>query len=100
LLNDLFIPVHFEVGYEFCFLDQLLLVLLELELFFSQQGFPSWLADIAGETLELSLEPAIEVDLIGLYVKRPYPLGLKCDTITSPRRLVTTFLTSNSTEFK
>jgi hypothetical protein len=58
LLNDLFIPVHFEVGYEFCFLDQLLLVLLELELFFSQQGFPSRLADIAGETLELSLEPA------------------------------------------
>jgi hypothetical protein len=31
------------------------------------------------------------------YVKRPNPLGLKCDTITSPRRLVTTFLTSNST---
>jgi hypothetical protein len=33
-------------------------------------------------------------------MKRPDPLGLKCDTITSPRRLVTTFLTSNSTEFK
>jgi hypothetical protein len=33
-------------------------------------------------------------------VKRPNPLGLKCDTITSPRRLVTTFLTSNSTEFQ
>ena len=33
-------------------------------------------------------------------VKRPNPLGLKCDTITSPRRLVTTFLTSNSTEFE
>jgi hypothetical protein len=33
-------------------------------------------------------------------LKRPDPLGLKCDTITSPRRLVTTFLTSNSTEFK
>jgi hypothetical protein len=29
-------------------------------------------------------------------MKRPDPLGLKCDTITSPRRLVTTFLTSNS----
>jgi hypothetical protein len=28
------------------------------------------------------------------------PLGLKCDTITSPRRLVTTFLTSNSIEFE
>jgi hypothetical protein len=24
-------------------------------------------------------------------VKRPNPLGLKCDTITSPRRLVNTF---------
>jgi hypothetical protein len=33
-------------------------------------------------------------------MKRPEPLGLKCDTITSPRRLVTTFLTSNSTEFE
>jgi hypothetical protein len=33
-------------------------------------------------------------------MKRPDPLGLKCDTITSPRRLVTTFLTSNSTEFE
>jgi hypothetical protein len=32
------------------------------------------------------------------FVKRPDPLGLKCDTITSPRRLVNTFLTSNSTE--
>jgi hypothetical protein len=29
-------------------------------------------------------------------LKRPDPLGLKCDTITSPRRLVTTFITSNS----
>jgi hypothetical protein len=33
-------------------------------------------------------------------MKRPDLLGLKCDTITSPRRLLTTFLTSNSTEFK
>jgi hypothetical protein len=33
----------------------------------------------------------------GAKLKRPNPLGLKCDTITSPRRLVTTFLTSNST---
>jgi hypothetical protein len=32
-------------------------------------------------------------------MKRPDPLGLKCDTITSPKRLVTTFLTSNNTEF-
>ena len=34
------------------------------------------------------------------HLKRPDPLGLKCDTITSPRRLVNTFLTSNSTEFE
>jgi hypothetical protein len=34
------------------------------------------------------------------HLKRPDPLGLKCDTITSPRRLVTTFLTSNSTKFE
>jgi hypothetical protein len=33
-------------------------------------------------------------------LKRPDPLGLKCDTITSLRRLVTAFLTSNSTEFE
>jgi hypothetical protein len=35
-----------------------------------------------------------------MLLKRPSPLGLKCDTITSHRRLVTTFLTSNSTEFE
>jgi hypothetical protein len=29
------------------------------------------------------------------YLKRPDPLGSKCDTITSPRRLVITFITSN-----
>jgi hypothetical protein len=33
-------------------------------------------------------------------MKRPDPLGLKCETITSPKRLVTTFLTSNSTKFR
>jgi hypothetical protein len=33
-------------------------------------------------------------------LKRPDPLGLKCDTITSPRRLVTTSFTSYSTEFR
>jgi hypothetical protein len=37
---------------------------------------------------------------VTLHLKRPDPLGLKCGTITSPRRLVTTFLTSNSTEFE
>ena len=26
------------------------------------------------------------------HLKRPNPLGLKCDTITSPRRLVNTFI--------
>jgi hypothetical protein len=31
-------------------------------------------------------------------IKRPNPLGLKCDTITSPRRLVNTFISSNSIE--
>jgi hypothetical protein len=31
------------------------------------------------------------VDDIGI-LKRPNPLGLKCDTITSPRRLVNTFI--------
>jgi hypothetical protein len=36
---------------------------------------------------------------VGPRLKRPNPLGLKCDTSTSPRRLVNTFLTSNSTEF-
>jgi hypothetical protein len=38
--------------------------------------------------------------IMGGEVKRPDPLGLKCDRITSPRRLVTTFLTSNSIEFE
>jgi hypothetical protein len=38
----------------------LLLVLLELQLFFSRQGLPSQLDDVAGETSELSFEPAIE----------------------------------------
>jgi hypothetical protein len=50
LPNDLVVPVHLEVGQKFhlCFLDQLLLVLLELELFVSRQGLPSWLYDIVG----------------------------------------------------
>jgi hypothetical protein len=33
-----------------------------------------------------------EAAIHGLYLKRPNPLGLKCDTITSPRRLVNTFI--------
>jgi hypothetical protein len=50
LPNDLVVPVHLEVGQEFhlCFLDQLLLVLLELELFVSRQGLPHRLYDIVG----------------------------------------------------
>jgi hypothetical protein len=50
LLNDFVVPVHLEVGQEFrlCFLDQLLLALLESELFFSRQGYPCWLDDISG----------------------------------------------------
>jgi hypothetical protein len=36
----------------------------------------------------------LHMDLFGpvAYLKRPGPLGLKCDTITSPRRLVNTFI--------
>jgi hypothetical protein len=50
LPNDFVVPVHLEVGQEFhlCFLDQLLLALLEQELFFNRQGFPCWLDDIVG----------------------------------------------------
>jgi hypothetical protein len=47
--DDLIVPVHFEVGQELCFrlLDHPLLVLLELELLVSRQGFPSRLYDVA-----------------------------------------------------
>ena len=47
--DDLVVPVHFEVGQELCFrlLDHSLLVLLELELLVSRQGFPSRLYDVA-----------------------------------------------------
>jgi hypothetical protein len=50
LLNDLVVPAHFEVGQELrlFLLDQLLFVLLKLELFVSQQGFPSRLYNVAG----------------------------------------------------
>jgi hypothetical protein len=49
LPNDFVVPVHLEVDQEFslCFLDHLLLALLEQELFFSRQGFPYRLDDIA-----------------------------------------------------
>jgi hypothetical protein len=57
LSNDFVVPVHLEVGQElrFCFMDQLLLVLLELELFVSRQGFPSWLDDVAGRNFRAIL---------------------------------------------
>jgi hypothetical protein len=50
LPNDFVVPVHLEVDQEFflCFTNQLLLTLLEQELFFSRQGFPCWCDDIAG----------------------------------------------------
>jgi hypothetical protein len=50
LPNDFVVPVHLEVSQEFrlCFSDQLLLMLLEQELFFSRQGFPCRCDDIAG----------------------------------------------------
>jgi hypothetical protein len=62
LSDDFIVPVHLEVGQKLCsrLLNQLLLMLLELELFVSRQGFPSRLYNVAGETSELSLEPAIE----------------------------------------
>jgi hypothetical protein len=49
LPNDFVVPVHLEVGQELrlCFLDQLLLALLEQELFLSRQGFPCRRDDIA-----------------------------------------------------
>jgi hypothetical protein len=62
LSDDFIVPVHLEVGQELRprLLNQLLLMLLELELFVSRQGFPSRLYNVAGEPSELSLEPAIE----------------------------------------
>jgi hypothetical protein len=39
---------------------------------------------------------SLRTENASLILKRPDPLGLKCDTITSPGRLVTTFITSNS----
>jgi hypothetical protein len=80
LPNNLVVPVNLEVGQELrlCFLDQLLLVLLELELFVSRQGLPSRLYDIAGETLELSLEPAIEGRSDGSICVVPSRVAKKC----------------------
>jgi hypothetical protein len=42
-------------------------------------------------------QPQMQVQMPQM-LKRPDPLGLKCDTITSPRRLVNTFISSNSTK--
>jgi hypothetical protein len=57
-----------------------------------QLGSPCQVAEVESRVV------AAEVSTRDL--KHPDPLGLKCDTITSTRRLVTTFLTSNSTEFE
>jgi hypothetical protein len=53
LPDDLVIPVHLEVGQEFClrFFDQLLLVFLELLLIFSRQSLHSRLDDVAGRDI-------------------------------------------------
>jgi hypothetical protein len=42
-------------------------------------------------TVPMRLQPRLRLGPNQL-VKRPNPLGLKCDTITSPRRLVNTFI--------
>jgi hypothetical protein len=49
LSDDFIVHVHLEVDQKlrFCLLNQLLLVLLELELFVSQQGLPSRLYNVA-----------------------------------------------------
>jgi hypothetical protein len=48
-----------------------------------------------GPTCQSSNGRTLMVGWRGWRMKRPDPLGLKCDTITSPRRLVTTSITSN-----
>jgi hypothetical protein len=80
LPNNLVVPVHLEVGQELrlCFLDQLLLVLLELELFVSRQGLPSRLYEIAREALELSHELAIEGRSDGSIYVVPSEVAKKC----------------------
>jgi hypothetical protein len=64
LSDDFIVSVHFEVGQELRLrlLNQLLLMLLELELFVSRQGFPSRLYNVAGGDFRTirSLEPAID----------------------------------------
>jgi hypothetical protein len=49
---------------------------------------------------QVGLAEAQQIRVARSLMKRSDPLGLKCDTITSPRRLVNTFLTSNSKEFR
>jgi hypothetical protein len=57
LSNDFVVPVHLKIGQKFrlCFPDQLLLALLEQQLFFSRQGFPCRLGDIAGGNFRVIL---------------------------------------------
>jgi hypothetical protein len=62
LPNDLVVPVHLEVGQELrlFFLDQLLLVLLELELFMCRKVSQVGCMILLEDTSELSLELTIK----------------------------------------
>jgi hypothetical protein len=57
----------------------------------STTAMPSSTPSAAAEEVPTAPAPAIRGDAGGA-LKRPNPLGLKCDTITSPRRLVNTFI--------
>jgi hypothetical protein len=58
----------------------------------SIEDMPGTFEHIEGEVDALDEVIAGHDDFCALLVKRPNPLGLKCDTITSPRRLVNTFI--------
>jgi hypothetical protein len=49
-------------------------------------------ADLVDHRLELVVHCLWLLSFVEDKLKRPDPLGLKCDTITSPRRLVNTFI--------